>query len=70
MRNQNSSYEELKERELTHGMMLGMLLFFPFGVALSLAIGNPGMIGVGVAIGLPVGLAIGEHRFKKRIGEE
>ena len=62
--------KELRERERERGMVLGMLTFFPIGAALFLATGNPGMIGTGVALGLPIGLAIGEHRYKKLIGEE
>lgn len=64
------SNDELRERERERGMILGMLTFFPIGVALFIATGNPGMIGTGVALGLPIGLAIGERRYKKLIGEE
>ncbi|MBL7471266.1 hypothetical protein [Robertkochia sediminum] len=44
---------------------LGMLIFVPVGIALSIGTGNPGLIGIGPAIGLPIGLAWEEHKKKQ-----
>jgi hypothetical protein len=69
MNNQQDNHEKLREKERERGMIIGMLMFFPVGIALSAALGNPGMIGVGVAVGLSVGLAIGDRRYKERAGK-
>lgn len=70
MRKHDLDQDELRQKERERGMVLGMLMFFPIGIALSITLGNPGMIGVGVAMGLPIGLAIGDHRYKQLTGKE
>lgn len=47
------------------GMALGMAMFAPLGIVLSLVTDNPGLIGVGPAIGISIGVAIGEHLYKR-----
>ena len=41
-------------------MGIGIAIFSGFGIPLSFATGNPGLIGVGPAIGVAFGLAIGQ----------
>jgi hypothetical protein len=52
------------------GMGIGMILFTPFGIALWLTTGNPGLLGVGPAVGIPVGLSIGEAMYKRHIEQD
>jgi hypothetical protein len=50
------------------GMIIGIILFSGFGLTLSIATGNPGLIGIGPAMGIAIGLAIGqslEDKYKK-----
>ncbi|THD69167.1 hypothetical protein E7Z59_02220 [Robertkochia marina] len=44
---------------------LGMLCFIPVGIALAIGTKNPGLIGIGPALGLPMGLAWEEQQRKK-----
>lgn len=44
---------------------LGMLCFVPVGIALAIGTNNPGLIGIGPALGLPIGLAWEEKQRKK-----
>ena len=49
-------------------MAIGIAIFSGFGVALSIITDNPGLIGIGPAIGIAFGLSIGqsiENRYKK-----
>ncbi len=54
-----------KERCMGMGMALGMAMFAPIGIALWIVTGNPGLIGVGPAMGISIGVAIGEHLYKR-----
>jgi len=50
-------------------MGIGMALFSALGIPLSIATGNPGLIGIGPALGVAVGLAIGqsiENNYKQQ----
>lgn len=50
---------------------LGMLLFIPVGIALSIGTDNSELLGIGPAVGLPIGLAWEEHNKKQgKIKEE
>lgn len=44
---------------------LGMLCFIPVGIALAIGTDTPGLIGIGPAIGLPIGLSWEEQQLKK-----
>lgn len=49
-------------------MGIGIAIFTGFGIPLSFATGNPGLIGVGPAIGVAFGLALGqsiEDKYRK-----
>lgn len=46
-------------------MLLGISLGLPIGVAISSAIGNIGLLGVGIPIGIGLGLAIGSSLDEK-----
>jgi uncharacterized oligopeptide transporter (OPT) family protein len=47
-----------------HFIGLGIAFGLLFGLPLSLAIGNPGLIGIGLPIGLAIGIAV-EEKYKK-----
>ena len=59
--------EELKQHYQRKGMGIGMVLFMPFGVILWLLLDNPGLLGVGPALGISIGIAIGEAMYKKDV---
>jgi len=59
--------EELKQQYKRKGMGIGMALFMPFGVILWLLLDNPGFLGVGPALGISIGIAIGEAMYKKEV---
>ena len=67
MDNEEYWKEELKQRYRSKGIALGMALFMPFGVILWLLVGNPGMLGVGPALGLSIGISIGESMYRKTL---
>ncbi len=49
-------------------MGIGIAIFSGIGIPLSIATGNPGLIGIGPALGVAFGLAIGssiEDKYKK-----
>ncbi|MCK5634477.1 MAG: hypothetical protein KAI06_05295 [Anaerolineales bacterium] len=61
--------EELKQQYQRKGMGIGMALFMPFGVILWLLLDNPGFLGVGPALGVSVGIALGEAMYKRKFWE-
>lgn len=48
----------------TNGQYMGffMAMFMPFGIALWLLLDNPGMIGVGVVLGISIGTSFNQQR--------
>jgi len=63
----NNDQEALKRQTMGKGMAIGMVMFIPFGVILWLLLDNPGMLGVGPALGISIGIAIGEAMYKKEV---
>ncbi len=64
---------EERERYLAIGLAIGMPCFALIGMALCIATDNLGLLGVGPAIGLSIGIAIGEglyRRSREREGKE
>jgi hypothetical protein len=60
-----------RERYLAIGLAIGMPTFGLIGMAVCLATDNLGLLGVGPALGMAVGVAIGEglyQRSKEREG--
>jgi hypothetical protein len=55
-----------RERYLGIGMAIGLPIFGLLGIALCLATDTPGLLGVGPAIGLAMGIAIGEGLYQRR----
>jgi hypothetical protein len=47
-------------------MAIGLPIFGLLGIALCLATDTPGLLGVGPAIGLAMGIAIGEGLYQRR----
>lgn len=59
-----------KNYYLTLGMTLGMSIFgIPLGVVFGATLGNMGLLGIGLPIGMGIGLAIGAGMDKKAFEE-
>jgi hypothetical protein len=56
---------KLKEHYMGLGMALGMAMFVPLGIVISLVTKNPGLLGIGPGVGVSFGVAIGEHLYKR-----
>ena len=69
MAQQNNDLEELKRQAIGQGMMIGMVLFMPFGVLISILTDNFAFIGIGLPIGVAVGVAIGEGIYQRKMQE-
>jgi hypothetical protein len=54
-----------RERYIAIGLAIGMPSFALIGLALCLATDNLGLLGVGPAIGLTIGIAIGEGLYRR-----
>jgi hypothetical protein len=52
------------------GMAIGMATFAPAGIALALTTENPGLLGIGPAMGIGFGIAIGESLFQRNENRE
>jgi len=66
MENEANKYPE--KHFLGMWIGLGIAIFSGFGIPLSIATNNPGLIGIGPALGVAFGVAIGqsiENRYKK-----
>jgi hypothetical protein len=62
-----------RDRYIAIGLAIGMPSFALIGFALCIATDNPGLLGLGPAIGLALGIAIGEglyQRSRQREGKE
>ena len=59
-----------RDRYIGIGMTIGMLLFAPVGLVLFITTDNPGLMGVGPAIGLSIGLAIGDGLYQRHRQKE
>jgi hypothetical protein len=55
-----------RDRYIGIGMLIGMPIFALAGFILCLATDNPGLLGVGPAVGLAMGIAIGEGLYHRR----
>lgn len=56
-----------RERYMAIGLAIGMPSFALIFFALCIATDNPGLLGVGPAIGLAVGVAIGEGLYRRSL---
>jgi hypothetical protein len=54
-----------RERYMAIGLAIGMPIFALLGFIVCIATDNPGLIGVGPAIGLAFGIAIGEGLYRR-----
>lgn len=67
MKDENKKYPE--GHFVGQWMSIGMVIFSGLGIPLSIATDNPGLIGIGPALGMTIGIAIGsgvEEKYKKR----
>jgi hypothetical protein len=55
-----------RDRYMAIGIAIGMPIFALAGFIVCIATDNPGLIGVGPAIGLAMGIAIGEGLYQRR----
>ena len=65
----NYDQEALKRKAMGQGMAIGMVLFLPVGLILSILIDNFAFIGVGLPIGVAVGVAIGKSLYQRKMQE-
>jgi hypothetical protein len=65
MSQQSNEPTKRKEHYMGQGMALGMAMFAPLGIVLSIVTDNYGLLGIGPAIGISIGVAIGEHLYKQ-----
>jgi hypothetical protein len=54
-----------RDRYIAIGMAIGMPIFGLAGLILCIATDNPGLMGVGPAVGLAMGIAIGEGLYQR-----
>ena len=54
-----------RDHYIAIGMAIGMPSFALIGFALCIATDNPGLLGLGPAIGLAMGIAIGEGLYRR-----
>jgi hypothetical protein len=59
--------DEERNRYMAIGLAIGMPIFGLIGAALCLATGNAGLLGVWPAIGLAIGIAIGEGLYRRSL---
>ena len=65
MSQQTNDPTKLKEHYMGQGMAIGMAMFAPLGIVLSIVTDNPGLLGIGPALGVSIGIAIGEYLYKR-----
>ena len=65
MSQQTNDPTKHKEHCMGLGMAIGMAMFVPLGIVLFIVTRNPGLLGIGPAVGISIGVVIGEH-LKKR----
>jgi hypothetical protein len=61
----NMDQAERKQHYMGVGMAIGMSIFVPTGIVLALGTDNPGLLGIGPALGISIGIAIGESLFQR-----
>jgi hypothetical protein len=54
-----------RERYIAIGLAIGMPSFALIAFILCIATDNPGLVGIGPAIGLAIGIAIGEGLYRR-----
>lgn len=69
MDQQNNDLEALKRQTTGQGMAIGMVLFLPFGLIITILTDNSAFIGVGLPIGVAVGAAIGQSLYQRKMRE-
>jgi hypothetical protein len=65
MTNQHQTQIPDKSEYMGRGMAIGMIVCMPLGVALFIITGNPGLLGIGPAVGVAMGVAIGEGLYQR-----
>ena len=65
----NNDQKALKRQAIGKGIAIGMVLFLPFGFILTILIGNPAFIGMGLPLAVAVGTGIGESLYQRRVRE-
>jgi hypothetical protein len=65
MTNQHQTQIPDKNEYMGRGMAIGMIMCMPVGVALFIITGNPGLLGIGPAVGIALGVAIGEGLYQR-----
>ena len=70
-KNNMSKKRETQAKEKDHyvglGMAIGMIAFAPLGIVLAIATGTFGLLGIGPAMGVAVGVALGEGLYQRSL---
>ena len=59
-----------KDHYLGLGMAIGMIAFAPLGVVLAIATDTLGLLGIGPAMGVGVGIALGEGLYRRSLPDQ
>ena len=59
-----------KSHYLGMGMAIGMIIFAPLGIILAIATDTPGLLGIGPAMGVGVGIALGEGLYRRSLPDQ
>jgi threonine/homoserine efflux transporter RhtA len=65
MSQQGNDRTKHDENCMAMGMAIGLIMFVPIGIVLSIVTHNAGLLGIGPAVGISLGIAFGEY-LKKR----
>ena len=65
MSQQTNDPTKLKEHYMGQGMAIGMAMFAPLGIVVSIVTDNPGLLGIGPALGISFGIAIGKYLYER-----
>jgi hypothetical protein len=66
----NLPEERLKERCMAKGIGIGFAFCIPLGIALCVLTGQFGLLGVGPAIGISIGVQLGEAFYRRELAAE
>jgi hypothetical protein len=70
MKSKLSSKEAEKTSYVGRGLAIGLAIGAGFGVALSAATDNPGMLAIGIGCGISLGVAIGSSQQRRHEEEQ
>ena len=69
MKGKLSGKEAEKTNYVSRGLAIGLVIGAGFGIALSAATDNPGLLAIGIGCGISLGVAIGSSLQRRHEGE-